>query len=390
MVFFLSTNRYLPIHAAVLLTGLVVAYCGEGGELQADQEPIAAPIRSAVQDGALRALLADVGENRLCELLEGRLVPLHEQGAPTGPDAGLAPAVGRLWVESCSVERRGGQLAIDLGGRGWIWADESRAGPLGSSFAVRDFLRFQVQLSVEGDVDLGYSEAHRVVSLWFSPTSSPSSQMTILGEVPVQAQGGWSGIIGTVGQILGGSISQQARPVVSQFGASLISQRLGRGFTATTDLCTGQPDFVIGPLADGQRPRRPYPDDESVWQTNERIRLFPGGIDVSGPWEADSGRLRIDIESERGPQFEVRVLCQQQARLVLEAFLEGRPAALADEVHRRTVLTGRSETIEIRDSTCPLTLVVTPNPQDTEPVEARFRVVDPDAEGQPLIRCGAR
>lgn len=390
MVFFLGSSRQQPKHLALILTGLLVVSCGDGGELPADQEPLAAPTRSAVQDGSLRTLLADVSENRLCDLLEGRLVPLQEPDAATGPDAGLAPAVGRLWVETCNVERRGAQLAIDLGGRGWTWADESRAGPLGSSFAVRGFLRFRAQLSVEGDIDLGYSEEHRVVSLWFSPTRSPSSQMTLLGEIPVQAQGGWSGIIGTVGEILGGPLSQQARPVASQFGASLISQRLSRGFTATTDLCTGQPDFIIGPLADGQRPRRPYPDDDLVWQTNERINLFHGGIDVSGPWDAGSRGLRIDIENERGPGFQARLLCQQQARMVLEAFIEGRPAAMAGEINRRTVATGRSETIEIQSSTCPVMLVLTPDPQETEPVVLRLRVVDPDNSPQPLVQCDDR
>ena len=390
MAFVFGSNRQRSRPLIVIVTALIVAACSDGGELPADLEPIGAPIRSAVQDAAIRTLIADVGENRLCDLLDGRLVPLQEQGAPTGPDAGLAPAVGRLWVQSCSVERRGGQLAIELGGRGWTWADERRTGPLGSTFSVRGFLRFQAQLSVEGDVDLGYSDSHRVVSLWFSPTSSPSSQMTLLGEIPVQAQGGWSGIIGTVGEILGGPLSQQARPVVSQYGASLISQRLGRGFTATTNLCTGQPDFVIGPLADGQQPRRPYTEGGAIWLTNERVKVFQGGIDVSGPWNASSGRLRIDIESERGPQFEARLLCQRQARLVLEAFLEGRPAALAGEIDRRTVAPGRTETIEIQGSTCPMMLVVTPAPQETEPVEARIRVIDPDVEPQPLVQCDQR
>jgi hypothetical protein len=363
--------------------------CGDGDELPDEPEPLEPPTRTAVQDGAIRALIADVGESKLCETLQGRLIPLQEPDAPAGADAGLAPAIGRLWVESCTADRRGSQLAIELSGRGWTWADERRGGPLGSSFSVRGFLRFRTQVSVEGEVDLGYSEDHRLVSLWFSPTGSPTAQMTLLGEIPVQAQGGWSGIIGTVGEILGGPLSQQARPVVSQYGSALISRRLGRGITATTDLCSGQPDVIIGPLADGQRPRRPYPDDGTIWLSNERVRLFRGGIDVSGPWSPGSRGLRVDVESEGGPQFEARLLCQEQAHRVLEAYLEGRPSAVTSTIQRRTVGQGRSERFDISGSSCPVMLVLTPVPQQTEPAELRLRVVDPDVEAQPLVECGS-
>ena len=381
-----------PASLLILTVGLgclvfTVPSCGDGGDA-ADAPIISEPSRTAVQDRALRSLLSSAGESRLCDALVGRFVGLQDPDAATGPSAGLAPAMGRLHVETCRAERRsGGDLALQLGGRGWTWADESRAGPLGSRFAVRGYLRFRVTVDLVGALDLGYSEESRVLSIWYSPTTTPSAQMTLQGEVPVRAQGGWSGIIGTVGQILGGPLPQQASPSVAELGAAQVSRRLGQGITATVDLCTSQPDVVVGAMSNGQTARRPYPPDGTLWLANERVAINRGGLDIAGPWTVGDDGLRVDMESESGPGFEARLMCQAQALRVFDAFFNGRPASVMEELRRLQVASGRTGAVQLDSSSCPVMLLLTPDPQASAQTELRYRVVEPGHRVTGLLSC---
>lgn len=371
----------------VLAAWLGLAGCdGAGADDGAGR--LAAPERTAAQDQALRALLANVGEARLCEALEGQLMALPAPDAPTGTAAGLAPAEGRLWVEGCRAERRGDRLALHLDGRGWTWVDQSQPGPLGSRFGIQGLLRFRAAADLDGTVDVGYAEEPQVLTLWYSPVMTPTATFDPIGDIPVRAQGSWSGILGTVGELLGGPLDRQARPAAAQAGAAMMASRLGRGFTATADLCSGQLDMALGALGSGQRPERPFPADGTPWLANEAARVRPGAIDAAGPWPVDPPGLRVDVELLRGEGLEVRLLCEREAQQVVEAFIEGRPAAAVTEL-RRELLTGpgRRTSLALSSASCPVALIATPGAQATEASELRYRVVRLDARAEPLVRC---
>jgi hypothetical protein len=360
----------------------------DGGEADGGASRLAPPERSAAQDQAVRALLANVGEARLCDALEGRLMALPAPATPQGPSAGLAPAEGRLWVEGCRAERRGQRLALHIEGRGWTWVDQSQPGPLGSRFGVQGLLRFRAAADLEGAVDVGYAEEPQVVTLWYSPVATPTTTFDPIGEVPVRAQGGWSGIIGTVGELLGGPLDRQARPAAAQAGAEMMAGRLDRGFTATADLCSGQVDVALGALGSGQRLERPYPADGTPWLANEAAKVRPGAIDAAGPWPVDPPGLRVDVELQRGGAAEVRLLCRREAQQVLEAFIDGQPAGPVAEL-RREILTGpgRRTSLALPSASCPVAMIVTPDAQATEPTELRYRVVRLGARAEALVRC---
>lgn len=377
----------MPTLALFTLIALGLSAAGCSDTAIEEASPVAEPTRTAVQDRAIRSLMLDAGEGQLCDALAGMLVPLPDSAARSGAAAGMNPAVGRLWVERCSAERRGEQLVVGLQGRGWIWSDEQRQGPLGTRFAVNGLLRFRVSAEIAGVVDLGYAEGEHLLSIWLTPRQRPTATMTTLGEVPLRPEGGWSGILGAVGEMLGGSLGEQARPAVAQVGGALIARRLSRGLTATVDLCTGQVDTVLGALENGVTPRRPFPPDGERWVANQRVRLHQGTVDIAGPFGEREQQIQVEVVSEAGPDFAARLVCQEQAVGVIESFVAGRPAPLVTELRQQRVRSGRSVTLELERSRCPVMLITTSPARADEAVELRYRVVVPGATVEPLVEC---
>lgn len=351
-------------------------------------DPIEPPARTAVQDQAVRRLLSNVGQNRLCEQLQGRMMALPGSDAPTGRQGGQAPAKGRLWVERCQAEERAGMLALHLEGRGWTWANETRAGPLNSRFTVRGYLRFLLSVDLQGELDLGYSESTQVASVWFTPRVAPVARLNLQGPVPVQAQTGLGGVLGIFGSVFGSPVESRARPVVERFGANEIARRLTPGLTTTGELCTGQLDVYMGVLGDGETPLRPFPADGTIWLENGRTQINSGGIDVAGPWDSGGEALRLDIEVEEGGPAVARVLCQAQAHQVVEAFLARTPAPPVADLRSSTIGAGQLVTLRTDPTTCPVMLVMTPTPAASSGTRYRYRAIAGEGSPEPLMTCG--
>lgn len=366
---------------------LLLALPACGGEPPAAAPPIPPPERSAAADRDVRALLEDVAAARACEGLEGRFVGLAEGSSGAGRP-GSAPTLGRLLVERCAAApRAGGGLDLHLEGRGWTWVDEAGAGPLATRFAVRGMLRFGLALDMPVDLDLGYDRQARLATLWLTPREAPRAAVTPTGPLPVQAEGSWSGLVGRIGEILGGSPADRAGPLLQAQAGALIAGRLRSGVTATVDLCTGQPDVVVGALGGGERPDRPFSADGRPWLDNERVLLRPGGLDVSGPYATAGGRLEVELEVEEGPGVEARVLCIDAARAVANAYLESRPAAPVAARARQWVDGPGRATLAADGAGCDLALLLTPRAEPDEPTRLRVRVRQAGSSVTPLARC---
>jgi hypothetical protein len=352
-------------------------------------DPIAPPERTAIQDQAVRSLMLSVGQSKLCDQLQGQLLPLPPRDAPAGREAGAAAAIGRFWIERCSAEQRDGGLSVSLDGRGWTWADETRTGPMGSRFAVQGYIKMSLSLVLRGELDLGYHEQRQIASVWLTPNRAPSARMSVIGDLPVKADTGWSGIIGILGQVVGTGIETKARPVVESFGANEIARKLTPGLTVTGELCTGQLDTFMGALANGEIPVRPYSPNGKVWLANQRVQIHPGGFDVSGPYDTGGEPLTVEIEVEQGAIVDARLYCEAQGGTVIESYLGSRPAPPLPTVVVQAVMPGRPATLVTPPSSCPLILVLTPRPstEDTE-TRLRYRAVAGDGSPEALVSCG--
>jgi len=364
---------------------LLCAGCG-GADEQSNANTIAPPQRSAAQDESLRALLVDVAEAQLCDRLQGTFVALPDGDAEGGARGGSSPSAGRLWIRRCSAERSAGRLALTLVGPGWTWVERSSAGPVGTSFTVRGHLRFHARIALSGEVDVSYAAEHHLVTVWLTPASSADATITPTAAVPVAPDGGWSSFVGSVGGVFGPSIEERARPMVEEQGSTQMSERLSQGFTFTVDLCTGQADSIVGPLGNGETPIRPYPPDGARWLDNQRVRLRPGGLDVAGPFEAGATPVHVDYEVEQGGPIEVRAYCLDEAREVVDAFLEGRPAQRGSPQALHRVPRGAPSFVELDASSCPTALVVTPTGAGSDPTVFRYRAFAVGDEATPLVR----
>lgn len=367
------------MRAPAYLFLLLAAACGESAEVT-EAAPITAPERSAAGDEALRRMVMDVAQHRACEVLRDRFVPLPEHRPP----ATRRPrTVGRLWVSDCNVTREGDALRVHLEGRGWQWADEIRAGPLGSSFSVRGTVRFEATIDLFGELDLRYDEPTRRAQVIVTPREGARVRVSPIGSVPVAPSGGWSGLVGGLGGLIGLSPQAQAREQLEAQGAARIRAQLARGVTLTFDLCTGQLDPVLGALGEGEAPPAP-PYPQGRWIDNAETVVHPGALDVAGPFEVEGGALLLEAERLDGPAPELLVLCRSDAALLAASFLaSGR--ARASSAASRTTLSSPAR-VDLSGSGCEAPHVVLLSSGGSA-ARVRYRVIDPEAEAEALVSC---
>ena len=374
--------------ATLSLTALsLVTGCDDVPEDGVVLTPASSPERTAAQDRALRALVMDIAEARACADLRERFFPLPEDGAQGGDEA---PDVeGRLWIGECAVERRGERLAIDVSGRGWQWIERSSEGPLGSSFTVRGYVRFQAAIELEAEVDLRYDERGHRAQLALTPHGGVAVRLSTIGPIPVAADGGWSGVVGGIGSLLGGgSLEERARPIVETEGSAMIRSQLREGLTVSFDLCGGQLDASLGSVRDGAPPpARPYPDEEGLWLDNARVELRPGGVDLSGPWPTEGRRVTLDLEVTDGDRAEASLVCKEEAALIASEVLAGGAAPAGDERVTRAAWRGRAITLALAPGACAEAVLMVRAAGEV-PVRYRYRLRREGDEREDLVRCG--
>ena len=325
-------------------------------------------------DEELRALLTETLTPQLCPKLLGSYVGLSGEGNARGPAAGNTPAAGRWWIRQCEARVVGDRLQLSMGGPGWIWVDREAMG-----FRIRQYVLFEADAQMSADVQLGYDRTHRIASLWMTHAEGATAHVTPRGVVSAEATGIFSSIVGAALPLTGASASDRAREQAGQIGSQMFAERLATGFTMTFSMATHQVDFMLGSLARGEVPERPFPSDTPhPWQANARTMVWPGGVDVIGPITVSEEMQGLDVELEEGPGASVRVVCASAMEPYFDARLRANGSTAVPPPSSGLIdLTPGSGVQHVRlpaVMTCPTLLLIAPRANSQLPARVRYRV----------------
>jgi hypothetical protein len=302
--------------------------------------PAPQPKRTAVGDADLREMISEIAAAKTCTLIRGGFLALADA---KNPDA----YSGVLWLRDCHTTRDGTHLALTVEGDGWQWADQQTK-KAGGTFEVHEYVRFHVKTTLAGSLDVGYAPSTHVVTMWFTPDRAPDVKFEPIGAIPVDEQGAWSNVVGSLSSTFGSSPSEQADGQARDQGTERFQRKLTEGFAATFDLCTGLLRFGLGrpalgamiPATPGDSPRVP-------------VVLQPGGVMIYGPYPAPHG-LTIDTDARTGT-FHLAIMCNREAQQVAAAFVAGAPMPAVRTLASRTVA-GHAR-VTAKPASCPMSVV---------------------------------
>lgn len=376
--------RYLP---PVLVFALYFSGCGavQPGGAQATTASAGRSSSGPPPDGnpgeasdEVRALVTEALTPQLCPRLLGSFIGLPGPGEARGPAAGTLASAGRWWIRTCTANVQGDRVELAIGGPGWTWVDQETSG-----FRVRQYVLFEADARLGASVSVGYDRARRVASLWMTPAAGVTAHVTPRGAVSAEPTGLFATVVGAALPLTGASASDRARAQAEQTGSTQMRERLAAGFTMTLGLDTRQVDFMVGALARGETPERPYPPEPGVvWQVNGRAVVHPGGLDAIGPLDVTSPQ-RLDVTLEEGDGAAVRAVCADAFGRYFDARLRD-PAARPPPPSGTHVLELRAANAPQRATLptlgCPTLLLVAPRAGSALPARVRYRVA-PEAGG---------
>ncbi len=372
-------QNLLPIiGVAALAMGCGAAAAASPGRADPHAEPTAS-ISSGepgATSGDMSELLVDVIAPRLCASLRGSFVGLPGEGNVTGPQSGTEPTVGRWWIRECTSSVTANRLSLSISGTGWTWIDRESMG-----FRVRQYLRFDASASFNAAMEIGYDRARRIATIWMRPDENVIASVEARGLVEVQATNAMAAMLGGLLEMTGSSASQRAEQEVSQEGSRRLREQFATGFTVTFTMDSEQMDFMVGALARGEVPLRPYDAEPGVvWSVNQRMRIWPGGMDVLGPLPEGRGPQALDLELEEGEGLVVDAVCASDFESYYDRSLRGeavtapRRTRIMDFTHA-----GRAQRAPIPALGCATLLVVMPNERASMPTRMRIRITPADA-----------
>ena len=315
-------RRIVPIAMLLIIAALWLAGCAGGGDTRRNENGASAPEAAGGEDGPtaagtgtgagtkqmsataedLRALLVDVATARICQFLEGRLIPLSgSTGSEDSSSGGSSPAAGGLLIRSCSATEIDPQhLRVEVSGTGWQWIASEKQ-QVGATFELDETVSFDVDITFTGTLDIAYDRQDSILTLWLVPTEPVAAEFDVTEKVQVATEGLWSSIVGTAATIIGGSPEQRAESTIQERGSRKIESRLDRGLTVVLDLCTGRQFVTFGSLPEGRFPASAHPDDPAPPLSRGRARLYPDGMLMFGPFTTSGAVIaRIDELSGGG------------------------------------------------------------------------------------------
>jgi hypothetical protein len=327
----------------------------------------------ASTDTDVGTLLVDVITPRLCESLRGSFIGLPGEGGHSGPQSGLDPTAGRWWIRECTATEHDGMLDLAISGTGWTWVDRESMG-----FQVRQYLRFDANARFTASMEMAYDRPNRIVTIWMRPQGSVEANVSPRGMVEARATGVLSGMLGGLLEIGGSSPNDQARQQVAAEGGQRLRDRFGAGFTVTYAMAQEQMDFMVGALERGQLPERPYPTEAGVvWSVNQRLAVWPGGLDVIGPIDGNRGAHTLDFQLEEGQAATIDAVCAADFEVFYDHVLQGVQATppSGTRVLEITRL-GEQQRVTLPAMSCPTLLLVNTPPTATMALRARARIFD--------------
>jgi hypothetical protein len=381
-VLFVYNPRVMQKVAIISIAALAMGCGAVAGASpgRADPNPEPSPSTSGGEPEAaaseVNRLLVDVIAPRLCSSLRGSFVGLPGEGGATGPQSGTDPTVGRWWIRECTSSVTEDQLSLSIAGTGWTWVDRESMG-----FRVRQYLRFDASASFNATMEIGYDRARRIATIWMRPGEGVIASVEARGLVEAQATNAMATMLGGLLEMTGSSANQRAEQEVGQEGSRRLREQFATGFTVTFAMDSEQMDFMVGALPRGDIPLRPYePEAGVVWSVNQRVRIWPGGMDVLGPVPEGRGPQALDLELEEGEGLIVDAVCASDFESYYDRSLRGE----AVSAPRRTRImdftqAGRAQRASIPALGCATLLVLMPNDHASIPTRMRLRVTPADA-----------
>jgi hypothetical protein len=321
------------------------------------------------------ALLVDMVAPHLCEQLRSSFVGLPGEGGHEGPASGLDPTVGRWWIRECTASVTGDMLSLHISGTGWTWVDRESMG-----FQVQQYLRFDSAAAFNARMEVGYDRAARIVTVWMRPEGEVVATVEPRGLVEARATGVLSSMLGGILDLTGSGASDRARQTVAEEGSARLRDRFAAGFTVTFAMDTEQMDFMVGALDRGILPERPYTAETGVvWSVNQRLMVYPGGLDVLGPLPESAPPQAIDLELEEGESVTVDAVCLADFERFYDLVLQGAPATPPRGTRVVELATIGARRAVVPSLGCPTILLLTPRAGTTLPIRARTRICAADA-----------
>jgi hypothetical protein len=273
-----------------------------------------APVRGAVGDQDLRVMLGDVASAKACEMIRGQFRGLRDAERP-------GVVTGVLWIRECTITNDGTHVRFAIAGNGWQWAQQEKR-EAGGKFDVHQYVKFGVHATIDGTLDLAYDRGAHVVSFWFTPARTPEIAFEPIGGVSVDRKGLWSSVIGALSSVFADSPDTQGEHEAKKQGTQQFTDQLADGLSVAIDLCSGYQRFTLG------RPPKGSLGPPDVGETPRvPVELAPGALFVFGPELAPRG-MTIDVDAPAGP-VDVALACSDEAEQLADAFVHGKPVALA-------------------------------------------------------------
>ncbi|HEX4454001.1 MAG TPA: hypothetical protein VH143_24225 [Kofleriaceae bacterium] len=364
----------MKLHAVIALAlALVACSRAHHDEPQQAVTKPEVPLRDAVGDHDMRALVADLASSKACEQFEHNMRGMVD-------DKDKTKITGVLWIRQCktTLEGDGMHVTFELGGNGWQWNHTTKH-QAGGTFEVDQWVKFGVDLKLVGALDIAYSRPSHVVTLWFTPDREPDVKFTPIGDVSVDPKGAWSSIVGGMGSVFGKSPDREGKQSAQEQGEQMFSKAFHNGFAITVDLCTSTIRFTM------DRPKKGEMAAAPIGQTMDiAAELQPNGVMMFGPY-ADPKGMSIDANVEGGAA-RLYLACVDQAEAVAQAFLDGKPNAAkplaAEVISGKAVLRAPNEHCKV---------AVVARSLLPKPVMVRFRRPTGEATraaGGPFLTCG--
>lgn len=320
----------------------------------------------------LRLMIAEIAAARTCDRLRDSFRPLVVAGAE--------PRVaGTLWIERCRDTVTGDKVALELGGRGWLWVSQEQV-TAGTGFAVTQNVRFRTTVAVTGTLDAAYAPEKHIATVWFTPEGTPDVSFEAIGDIAVDQESLWSAVLGTLAAAVTSSPESRAAVAIAARGRETFQEAFVIGIAATVDLCSGEVVTDLAHPAEGEM------IDLEPALPPIQAALHSRGLLIFGPFDT-AGGLKMVVDVSGGGQVGAQLMCREQATALASAYLEDRPPPPVETVASGLVA-GRAE-LSAAETVCPAYLAVRSG-SATAPVNVSIAVIGKQPKREPLATCAAK
>jgi len=334
--------------------------------------PPAQPLRDAVGDADLRALIYDWMSVQACERITNHFSGIKDRNRKDVIN-------GQMWLRKCKITNDGKQLTANVEGSGWQWQHKvEKKG--GATFEVNQYVKFDVAAKLYGTADLAYSRKDHVASVWFTPTAKPEVNFKPIGDIEVNRDDTWSSIVGGAASLIGESPENKAEQSASKKGKDAIEEQAERGFEVAVDLCSNTTRMALARLPKGQMPKPTVGETHKV-----QVEVQSYGVIMYGPYVQPEG-LTLDVDVTGGA-LKVNLACVKDAEETALNFLADKPNT-AKPIAAELV-TGHAK-LKLPHERCPVVLVI----RSVQPQPVMLSFVRPQREamraaGGPLAACNS-